>query len=332
MGCLKIIVLGFCLLLLELMANADDSEILTKWVNPQYSCDEVSSFRKKATKGDAKAMYFYSIALANGYGCEKDCAKSFNVAQDAAKMNYKPAYYLLAHRYAEGRGVESNQRKSQQFFEKFVKWANQLGNSADPETMCNLGWCYRQGCGVDKDTNRAIQLFKEAASRGHARAQYNLGWSYATGSGVPISAEKAAEWFIKSANNGSVNGQRELGCCYMKGFGVAKDATEGIKWIRKAAERGLPIAQYDLGMSYIDGTGVAKDLYAAKLWLSRAQDNGYAKASRALSAVEEVIMLSETKSALESAVKEVSEIKNKSGEIADALEQEIKNRAVNNQQ
>jgi TPR repeat protein len=95
----------------------------------------------------------------------------------------------------------------------------------------------------------------------------------------------------------------------MKGFGVAKDATEGVKWIRKAAERGLPIAQYDLGMSYIDGTGVARDLHAAKLWLSRAQDNGYTKASRVLLAVEEVITLSETKSALESVVKEFFEIK-----------------------
>ena len=48
----------------------------------------------------------------------------------------------------------------------------------------NLGCCYRDGQGVDRDDKKAAGLFRKAADKGHASATHNLAWTYETGRGV----------------------------------------------------------------------------------------------------------------------------------------------------
>jgi len=73
------------------------------------------------------------------------------------------------------------------------------------------------------DYATAIQIFRQLADQGYARAQTNLGFMYQTG------------------------------------LGVTQDYATALRWGRKAAEQGEAVAQYTLGNMYDNGQGVAQD-------------------------------------------------------------------------
>ncbi len=51
-------------------------------------------------------------------------------------------------------------------------------DSSHPELQSELGDCYYQGDGLSKNTEKALEMFKQAAQKGSLRAQYDLGWYY----------------------------------------------------------------------------------------------------------------------------------------------------------
>ena len=50
--------------------------------------------------------------------------------------------------------------------------------------VCDLGVCYENGQGTEKDLDRAIQCYRHAAEEGYAQGQCNLGAMYYFGVGV----------------------------------------------------------------------------------------------------------------------------------------------------
>jgi tetratricopeptide (TPR) repeat protein len=100
-----------------------------------------------------------------------------------------------------------------------------------PGAMTCLGKCYEEGQGVAKDVAEATRLYRAAAERGHAQAQFNLGTLlYSAGDHV-----EAARWFRASADQGHSQACNNLAVCYDNGYGVQKNPTEGTKWHRAAA-------------------------------------------------------------------------------------------------
>ena len=83
-----------------------------------------------------------------------------------------------------------------------------------------------------------IDELKKAAEQGDAQAQYNLGVCYANGNGVEKNLSEAVKWWRKAAEQGFAQAQFNLGVCYDFGKGVEKNPTEAVKWYRKAAEQG----------------------------------------------------------------------------------------------
>ena len=75
-------------------------------------------------------------------------------------------------------------------------------NTADVQAQVNLGVCYSNGTGVEKDEQKAVELYQKAAEQGDANAQYNLGWCYESGTAVEKDEQKAVEWYKKAAEQG----------------------------------------------------------------------------------------------------------------------------------
>lgn len=50
--------------------------------------------------------------------------------------------------------------------------------SSCPDLQSELGDCYYQGDGVQKNVEKALDMFQKAAEKGSIRAQYDLGWYY----------------------------------------------------------------------------------------------------------------------------------------------------------
>jgi len=111
--------------------------------------------------------------------------------------------------------------------------------------MVYLCPCSTFGEDVAKEKVTA-EMYRKAAVNGDAKAQYNLGLCYYNGNGVNKDMEKAVEWYLKAAEQGHAEAQYALGQCYYYSSGVNKDISKAVGWYRKAAEQGHAEAQMKL--------------------------------------------------------------------------------------
>lgn len=141
-----------------------------------------------------------------------------------------------------------------------------------------LGDFYEHGHYVEKDSLKAYELFKSSAEQGFAKGMYRLGNCFKKGIGVKTDSIKAFNWYQKSAEAGDDSGMEELGECYLYGIGVKKDTIQAFKWYKKSAEMGNKYAQYDLGWCYNHGYGVKKDSIESLKWFLKSAEQNEVRA------------------------------------------------------
>ncbi len=103
--------------------------------------------------------------------------------------------------------------------------------------QASMGWLYQMGLGVEKDTQKAFQLYFSAAKQGNAVAQNNLGVMYEQGIEVEIDLIEARHWYKKSGNNGYRFGQYNYANLLFDGSGGVKDILLALTWYQKAADQ-----------------------------------------------------------------------------------------------
>lgn len=128
----------------------------------------------------------------------------------------------------------------------------------------------------------ALVAFKQAARAGHVRAQFTLGFMYRGGRGVARDSAQAARWYAMAAEHGHVVAQFALGVMSQRGDGVARDPARAVHWYRRAAARGHDGAAFALARLYHAGDGVPRDVAQALPWYRAAALVGHVAAQRAL--------------------------------------------------
>lgn len=129
-------------------------------------------------------------------------------------------------------------------------------NPDDLEALYREAWRLdmgEDGYVVDKD--RAVQLYKQAAERGHISAQNNLGAMYEAGEGVPVDYEQAAYWYEKSSEQGNPNAMVNLGELSLNGKGRPVDYVCARELFEQAAAKGSYLAYQYLAKIYDEGLG-----------------------------------------------------------------------------
>ena len=58
----------------------------------------------------------------------------------------------------------------EQSWEEAVQWYRRGAEGDDAQAMCNLGWCYETGNGVEQSWEEAVQWYRRSAEAGKARA------------------------------------------------------------------------------------------------------------------------------------------------------------------
>jgi uncharacterized protein len=222
-----------------------------------------------------------------------------NTIKSLAEQGSTEAQYKLGVMYANGDGVDKNERAAIEWYQKVVtqglgyhkKAKKQLeyleiknAEQGDAATQYNLGVRYANGQGVIKNESAAIEWYQKAAEKGHVVAQYNLSTIYAT----------AAEWYTKAAEQGNVTAQNNLyklateqefveaqynlGVIYANGQGVLKNERTAVQWFQKVADQGNAEAMFTLGVSYELGQGVSKNMQTAYFWFLLADRYGHQSA------------------------------------------------------
>src|SRR5262249_33477953 len=103
------------------------------------------------------------------------------------------------------------------------------------------------------DHKTALEIWAPLAHTGVARAQNNIGACFAEGLGVERDAKLAERWLALAAQGGDAVGQRNLAALYFKGEGIAQDNARAAELYRAAAEQGDAQAQDMLSWMLLEG-------------------------------------------------------------------------------
>jgi len=200
-----------------------------------------------------------------------------------------------------------------------LKAAAERGNAT---ALNNLGVHYLQGDGVEKDVDRAIELYRKAGEKGSLQAQSNLAnlywygrkevprnpslavfWAkkaaaqdsedvlfilaraHETGDGAAENMETAVQWYEKAAAAGQASGLNNLAYFYLKGEVVGQNAEKAIDLYKKASELGNSLASNNLGIIYRNGSEVPKNLQLSAQYFEKAVEQKHPGAEESLAKV-----------------------------------------------
>lgn len=260
---LILLVLSVCML-----SACDPYEKAIKYYDKQDYVRAAEYFKKLADEGNAEAMAWLGLCI----------------DRDAAHVDSAREWYTNA--------IENGA----------IEWFIEKAEEGVPQIQAQLGYCYTNGIGVEKDENKGLHWTRQSAEKGNARGQFNLGGYFEEMNDV----EKAVEYYTKSANQGLVYAQHNLGQIYSVNF---QDKTKAIYWYEKAANQEYPLSQSKLAALYLDmddeynnrkafsllqkaanageesaynnlgycyatGKGGFQDIQKALVWYKKAADNG----------------------------------------------------------
>lgn len=246
-------------------------------------------FVKSSRKGNNWADNQLGSMHRFGIHVNKNLDEALRFFQVAANKGNPPAQANLADIYRLGDGVAKNPDLA-------FQWAMKSSEQKWPSGLNQLGVLFRDGIGVRQDSERAISLFKEAASSNRSPISYsNIGRMYFVGTGIPVNIAEARKWFEAGAkaNDGDSfvflsdihqrlskdspadaakafeyankavmlnrsGGFNILGYLYREGIGHPVDYPNAISNFKKGIELGNPNAMVHLATMHDKGMGVTK--------------------------------------------------------------------------
>ena len=256
--------------------------------------DAVSYYERAAREGYAEALtklgYMYEQGI---YYKEdkKEAAKYYTRAAeqgDALAINYLGLYY-----YKQGLDPGTAEQSRDRFLQKGAELFKKSRELGCARAANNLGMCYEQGAGVEKDFEQAFVCYKEAADKGYAQGMFNLGYLYlrkAKANKLMEYYEKAAHWLrcAINADNQLVDGYFYLGFLFEKGLGVDHDFQTAFNYYRHAAQLNHPQACKRCGdMLYSGHDLLAPDKSEAMKYYNKAAELGDPDAHNALGLIYE---------------------------------------------
>jgi uncharacterized protein len=122
-----------------------------------------------------------------------------------------------------------------------------LADSGVAEAQYRLGLLYYTGKGVSENEKQAYELLLKSAKQGHQQAMFHLGNLLAFGQDAArIVADpdaEAARWYFQAASAGHAEAQYSLAILFLTGKGVERNDKEATYWMQQAAKNGHKEAQ-----------------------------------------------------------------------------------------
>lgn len=94
----------------------------------------------------------------------------------------------------------------------------------------------------ETDPQKWFAGYLPLAEAGYPLAECQIGYCYGEGLGVDRDPEKALFWTRRAAEHGDRDGQYNLGCFYEEGTAVERDLAQALRWFREAARQGHDLA------------------------------------------------------------------------------------------
>ncbi|MGO9327126.1 MAG: caspase family protein [Steroidobacteraceae bacterium] len=228
------------------------------------ACREVTEPTKPDTSGQSRTKQAAS---------QGPTAKPETKAPKSEAERFKPIpryFFNLGRAYqkfAMTPGISDEERKHALESARFA-YNDALSKGSYVSAFNGLAELYE----LDKNYQRAIELFERGAQQGHALAMYNLALHYKEGKGVPRDLGQAAEWFKRAGERGLVSAMVEWGLALQWGRGI--NGTHPLlarEQLQRAADAGSIRAERELAWIYYRSK---RDPDLALLWFTRAAEAG----------------------------------------------------------
>ena len=226
----------------------------------------------KALRG---GMYFAANNLNQFYtkGDEDIIAPQPEKARDLYKIGAEAGHPIMQAIYADDLTKEGKK-------EEALRWYKEAAEGGHPGAWYDVGRCYFDGVGTEKDEAYAVSCFeKELARDPHYLGANNLlGKAYYFGRGVQQDYAKAFRLLSDAYDHESNWGVYYLGDCCFRGQGTPQDYEKARMYLEKMDWENKN-AYFMLGYIYGRGLGVAEDIPKGVAYL---QKSGTAEAKEEL--------------------------------------------------
>jgi TPR repeat protein len=187
-----------------------------------------------------------------------------------------------------------------------VEWFRRAAEQGEPAACANLGRCYTEAIGVERNAVERLRWYRRAAELGDVGAANDVGVALLGGLGCERDVEEALAWFRRAAEGGDVLGMfnlgalledrrddeavmwyaraSDLGCApamnnlaliYQTAPTHIEDLTAAFALFREAARMGFAAAEWNLGRCFERGLGIGASPSEAHLWYTQAAARGY---------------------------------------------------------
>jgi len=196
-------------------------------------------------------------------------------ADAAPKPTRAYTVYDLADRYRKAKKVLYDEGSDASEKHEAVAELKEVYSDGFAVAAHQLGKCFRDGLGVERDIVEAVRWFRQSADEGLDCSEYALGKLLLEQGSVT----EGIGYLVKAAAQDNTYAQYRLGKVYLSGEQTEKDVETALSYLRRAAERGNQWAQYAVGKLLLLGEDVERDIEQAVQYLSMAaaQGNVYAQ-------------------------------------------------------
>ena len=126
---------------------------------------------------------------------------------------------------------------------------SELANRGYPACRAYAGWMLYEGVGVEKDRERAIDCFRQAAEEGSREGMFYLG-RVLTAKGQHADA---IPWYQEAAALRYPPALYRLGIAHLEGTGVVRNRGLGLELLQQAASAGNVLAKRKIAIEFISG-------------------------------------------------------------------------------
>ena len=249
--------------------------IFTAWY---FLIAQNKDFQEKLEK--PRESYYLALGRSQYSKKEFDGAlKSFHTASD---LGDKLAPGFLGYMYGKGEGAAKNPTKS-------IYWNGVGMQRGDGSAAFNLGIAYEYGEGVEKNVNRAFQLYAKSAELDFIRGKFYIIDSLLMGNnGIAQDEALALKYMQELGSNAfgigvvqaAVKDKRPLGYFilgkfYQLGFGFDIDHKLAFENFLEAAKQNHALSEFEVGVALLQGNGVEADAVRAKKMFALAVQHGF---------------------------------------------------------
>ncbi len=153
--------------------------------------------------------------------------------------------------YANGFGVKQNYKKA-------FDWYWNVADAGSVEAMFNIGTLFERGY-IEQNDEAAFNCYLKAAKKGYPEALHKLGCFYMNGQFVDKDINRARELFNLACERGFIESYLPLGNLYY--YYEPYDYDTGLKCFEIAAEINEPNGLNNLGIALQDGKACEPNHY-----------------------------------------------------------------------